>query len=491
MKRDFSEEAYQTLLSLVREVEDEQLCALTDWIGDGWLDFEAWTGELNIKQYVNDVNSYHKKVIDKNDASAEEIRKIFDNVNLISAEYRSLFFKKLCSMNKLRRKFLSVANAISPANGRLRPEYWGEGLRNSLHAIIDHLQDMTAGRKNYLEIDLDKMEAVEFLSEITGTVSCGLLGAMKLRSAILDNLSDEVTEPTADSTTVSESDIALEVLDSGNHVIDSTTKIYGQVQDRIPAPHNKKIYDKFGKTMAWGSAVGSSLKLAKEGIETHETFTSEDASAMKKSAQGAELISSGVDFGSKIYIAAQEGNKSLKYVSGKKQINQILDIPEKKITYTNKALEKKVSKVSTATALLEVTASVYSGGANRLDALSEDGEISAADVNSSVIYACTNGLSAIVGNGTLGAIQVDGNDYARRLEDGITEFYDSDNVVVSWAADYISDKDNNIIARVGVAIPSAVGIFVVETGEMAKDAVVNGFNAASDWISSAWDFFTK
>lgn len=53
------------MLGLVSEVENDKLCDLTDWIGDRWYDFESWIGRLNIRNYINDVNSYHKKVIDK------------------------------------------------------------------------------------------------------------------------------------------------------------------------------------------------------------------------------------------------------------------------------------------------------------------------------------------------------------------------------------------------------------------------------------------
>ena len=66
MYRDFSESSKNKLLGLVSDVENEKWCDFTDWVGDRWLDFESWIGTLNIKGYVNNVNSYHKKVIDKN-----------------------------------------------------------------------------------------------------------------------------------------------------------------------------------------------------------------------------------------------------------------------------------------------------------------------------------------------------------------------------------------------------------------------------------------
>ena len=66
MRRDFSESAKQELLSLVAQVESEKWSDFTDWWGDRWYDFEAWIGALDIKDYIDNVNEYHKRVIDKN-----------------------------------------------------------------------------------------------------------------------------------------------------------------------------------------------------------------------------------------------------------------------------------------------------------------------------------------------------------------------------------------------------------------------------------------
>ncbi|WP_075720540.1 hypothetical protein [Roseburia sp. 499] len=69
MKRDFSETSKQELISLVSQVESEKWCDFTDWVGDRWYDFESWIGTLDIQHYINDVNAYHKKVIDKNNTT--------------------------------------------------------------------------------------------------------------------------------------------------------------------------------------------------------------------------------------------------------------------------------------------------------------------------------------------------------------------------------------------------------------------------------------
>ena len=51
---------------MVEDVEKDRICAFTDWIGDSYYRVQSWIGQLNIRYYINDVDSYHRKVLDKN-----------------------------------------------------------------------------------------------------------------------------------------------------------------------------------------------------------------------------------------------------------------------------------------------------------------------------------------------------------------------------------------------------------------------------------------
>lgn len=87
MQRDFSQSALEQLLALVDQVESEKWSNVTDWIGDRFLGLEEWLGKLDVKKYANNLNSYHKKVIDKNNTSRQEITEIFDNVAAVDSTY--------------------------------------------------------------------------------------------------------------------------------------------------------------------------------------------------------------------------------------------------------------------------------------------------------------------------------------------------------------------------------------------------------------------
>lgn len=142
MKRDFSEDARQQLLSLVAQVENEEWCSFTDKIGDKWYDFQGWIGQLDVQKYINDVNTYHKKVIDKNNTTAENINKIFDNVNDVSAQYRSRFISLLVDLREFKRIITQLSQVVSPGNGNFNPIYIGSGLKNSINEYLSISKDL-------------------------------------------------------------------------------------------------------------------------------------------------------------------------------------------------------------------------------------------------------------------------------------------------------------------------------------------------------------
>lgn len=117
MFRDFSDTSKQQILELVSEVENEKICDFTDWIGDRWLDFDEWIGKLNIRNYVNNVNSYHKKVIDKNNATKESIENIFSKVANVDNTYGNITGNIYTSISRLSSYIDAMNEIVTPSNG--------------------------------------------------------------------------------------------------------------------------------------------------------------------------------------------------------------------------------------------------------------------------------------------------------------------------------------------------------------------------------------
>jgi hypothetical protein len=90
MIRDFSESAKQKLLAYVKDVTETTVWGkLGDIIGDIGLQVQHWFGALDISKHVNNLDEYHKKVIDKNDTTSQRIEEIFTNVKNIDIRYQN------------------------------------------------------------------------------------------------------------------------------------------------------------------------------------------------------------------------------------------------------------------------------------------------------------------------------------------------------------------------------------------------------------------
>ena len=160
MRRDFSESTKQELLSLVAQVESEKWSDFTDWWGDRWYDFEAWIGALDIKDYIDNVNEYHKKVIDKNNTTAVEITQIFEEVNNVSSSYQARFTALLADLRGFKTSITQLADTVLPENGLFYPEYIGAGLKEALNSYL-------AANENLLIVSGDGLteEEAEALGE--------------------------------------------------------------------------------------------------------------------------------------------------------------------------------------------------------------------------------------------------------------------------------------------------------------------------------------
>lgn len=139
MYRDFSEKSKLQLLQLVSQVEDEKLCNFTDWVGDRWYDFESWIGKLNIRNYINNVNTYHRKVIDKNNTTKSAIESIFEKVKAADTQYCVNLTDK-CTQLKLWEGYIKeLGGIVNPANGRFTTEYITSSMDKKLEEYREYI----------------------------------------------------------------------------------------------------------------------------------------------------------------------------------------------------------------------------------------------------------------------------------------------------------------------------------------------------------------
>lgn len=157
MRRDFSESSKRNLLNLVSQVENEKWCDFTDWIGDRWYDFQSLIGKLKIKNYIDNVNEYHKKVIDKNNTTQSAIGQIFAQVNTLDAQYSNTLAGSKSQLQELQRYIHALSEIVSPINVKFNVDT----INSELISLLSELtfDDMPIpfnddGFQNFDEIDI-------------------------------------------------------------------------------------------------------------------------------------------------------------------------------------------------------------------------------------------------------------------------------------------------------------------------------------------------
>lgn len=527
MYRDFSENSKANLIGLVSEVENEKISDFTDWIGDRWYDFESWIGRLNIRNYINNVNAYHKKVIDKNNTTKQQIEQIFNNVRTVDNSFKSLLFCLNAQLQQWQRYTEELSQIVNPVNGRFEGNYIAyrmnlcldqiyketidniikyltEILAKNPQEIFDVLQSLTggsssanvdtslvlqllvqimSGNQQYNSLTGDDVKTgLNYLSEINKligkydhndemTLTSSLLGYLSTLCGVTCSTNQSGLDVTSGFLSLFKSSIGLE-------------KGYYEYWMKKLTPYEAlKLDSKFGNGMAWLGLISSAIGATNEGIDTYRTYVDPDSNIYDKAAQSLNLIGSLFGVGGNAYITYEAGSKTLQFISkasgSSKAVNQIL-ATEQTLNYTvSSTAAKNISKAGTYIAIGDVAVSTGAGVINRIGEVTADGELNVIDVSSVGIHGSLSGLNSVVSNLTFGVVSFDSEQVAGELENKSSDFVQGD----SWAAQYIRDQDNNAVCRFGVS----VGVAGYLVGKQVVDGIANSAKTVGSWVSSGWN----
>lgn len=157
MRRDFSDESKQKMLRLVAQVENEKWCIFTDWIGDRWYDFESWIGVLGINNYIDEVNEYHKLVIDKNNATEQTINSVFSTVSSVDREFACKLDQIRLALTKWNQYIERLSDIVNPAHGSFTTNFLDTELAELLESATRTSEDIAAMREDTLS-NIDTFE---------------------------------------------------------------------------------------------------------------------------------------------------------------------------------------------------------------------------------------------------------------------------------------------------------------------------------------------
>ena len=172
MVRDYSQEYYLELCAQIREINRTEFFFITDGIEDLWNTFSSWIGWLNIEDYVDNIEKYHKTVLDQHNTTEEKLKKIFENVRKIDMEYASVFNSTFLSLSE-------YTNAINEMCELIDPQKYAfdlTAIQERSHQLISNIREARIELKSNYNDMLTEMglrimgeAAVEFLVDIAGS----------------------------------------------------------------------------------------------------------------------------------------------------------------------------------------------------------------------------------------------------------------------------------------------------------------------------------
>lgn len=487
MKRDFSDVSKQRILGLVNEVERENFSNFTDWIGDGYYTFQTWIGRLNIRNYINNVDLYHKKVIDKNNASKNTILRIFDNVAEVDSMYQKNLLSVKSSLQKWDSYMVQMERIVNPGNAKFSSEY----IADSLDGVIRKYktQESITCFSDLLDIVCKNKKSEEALKTASGVAeNIGKYtknNKVTLSASLLNYFSTLCGVATADIS--SGKDIFSQIVQLFQSSAGVETGLYKYFEKTLSPYVFSELDGKFGKTMAGLSWISSLAGVVNTAVDTYEVYTNDESSSTEKIAKTIDLSGDLFDFGGKTYITSKAGAKALRFIDSAddstKAVNQILKTEQTLQYTTSSAVTKKIGKVATAVAIVDVGTSTLSSFVKRAGEVSEDGEIDVSDVGSLGVYSSLGGLESVASGLTLGLVDFDSEQVAEELETEANDFVRSND----WKAQYIRNEENFVGFRFGLSIVSGAEL----VGKKVINGVGEGINTVGDWISTGWNNLTN
>lgn len=116
--RDFSDCEKEKIKATIRALDDEKegvLGSVGDAFNDLGLDFKDTLFKIGVQDYLDDIDSYHKRVMDKKNTCCDQIDSIFSEVYEVDSDYRSKFSILKDRLKELNNTFDQLNKVFDPS----------------------------------------------------------------------------------------------------------------------------------------------------------------------------------------------------------------------------------------------------------------------------------------------------------------------------------------------------------------------------------------
>lgn len=182
--RDFSQKTVQELYETIRvNVDEEEQWKVFDFVEDFFLE------ELEIGDYINDINSYHLHMFDKHDVTTKKFDAIVEKAGKVDANYAAQIEGYCSLLGEYGKKFEAVCAMLQPEKLRLSPDKYREKL-DGINTGYQNAKDTHEQEQSAYEAELYEIETVWYKKMLDKAEDYLIRSA---ECVVLGNFTDEVT----------------------------------------------------------------------------------------------------------------------------------------------------------------------------------------------------------------------------------------------------------------------------------------------------------
>ena len=182
--RDFSQKTVQELYETIRvNVDEEEQWKVFDFVEDFFME------ELEIGDYINDINSYHLHMFDKHDVTTKKFDAIVEKAGKVDANYAAQIEGYCSLLGEYGKKFEAVCAMLQPEKLRLSPDKYREKLEG-INTGYQNAKDTHEQEQSAYEEELYEIETVWYKKMLDKAEDYLIRSA---ECIVLGNFTDEVT----------------------------------------------------------------------------------------------------------------------------------------------------------------------------------------------------------------------------------------------------------------------------------------------------------
>ena len=182
--RDFSQKTVQELYETIRvNVDEEEQWKVFDFVEDFFME------ELEIGDYINDINSYHLHMFDKHDVTTKKFDAIVEKAGKVDANYAAQIEGYCSLLGEYGKKFEAVCAMLQPEKLRLSPDKYREKLEG-INTGYQNAKDTHEQEQSDYEAELYEIETVWYKKMLDKAEDYLIRSA---ECVVLGNFTDEVT----------------------------------------------------------------------------------------------------------------------------------------------------------------------------------------------------------------------------------------------------------------------------------------------------------